>query len=94
MPSKSASPLDNLLFSLPTIIIQRPNIAMNDGGGCKQPLPAGCMALLCAGGARAYWAGWGAISGIGGADPGGALPPPPGAPPGLAAAIVTENPSA
>ena len=83
--------LDNLLFSMPTVVIRRPSVSLNDASGCKQVLPAGCMAVVCEGLGRAYWAGWGSVSGIGGSDPGGALPPPPPAPQNLAVDVVEED---
>jgi len=84
----------NLLFSLPTVVIAATGVAMNDASGSKAPLPTGSMAILCAGGTtKAYWRGWGPVSGLGGSDPGGAFPPPPTSPPTVTAADVTESPA-
>lgn len=82
--------LDNLLFSLPTIVIAANNISMNDVTGTKQVLPPGSLAVVCDGVGKAYWRGWGSVSGIGGTDPGGSFPPPPVAPTNIAAQVVTE----
>jgi hypothetical protein len=86
--------LDNLVFSLPTVVASATNVAMNDVTGCKQMLPPGCMLIACAGSAKAYWMGWGSVSGIGGSDPGGTIPPPPAPPASLLAENVIEQPSA
>ena len=85
--------LDNLLFSLPTVVIAKSGVPMNEVQGTKQILPSGSLAILCEGNLKAYWTGWGPISGIGGSDPGGGFPPPPPAPTGLAAQTVTESTS-
>jgi hypothetical protein len=83
--------LDNLLFSLPTQIISASNVSMNEVSGTKQVLPPGSLALVCSGSnLRAYWNGWGSVSGIGGSDPGGNFPPPPAPPANLAGQTVTE----
>ena len=85
--------LDNLLFSLPAVVIAGSGVSMNEVQGTKQLLPAGSLAVVCEGSdGRAYWTGWGSVSGIGGSDPGGNFPPPPAPPSGLAADIVTEDP--
>jgi len=83
--------LDNLLFSLPSVIIAANNVSMNDVTGTKQVLPPGSLAVVCDGVGKAYWRGWGSVSGVGGSDPGGAFPPPPVAPTNVAAQIVTES---
>jgi hypothetical protein len=83
--------LDNLLFSLPTQVIAPAGVSMNEVQGTKQPLLAGTMAILCEGSdGKAYWTGWGELSGIGGQDPGGEFPPPPAAPPNFAATTINE----
>jgi hypothetical protein len=86
--------LDNLLFSLPAVLITSSGVSMNDVQGCKQPLPDSSLAVVCAGSnGIAYWAGWGPTSGIGGADPGGLFPPPPAPPTSINATTVDEDPS-
>ena len=86
--------LDNLLFSLPAVVIARSGITMNEVQGTKQLLPPGSLAVVCEGNGKAYWTGWGPVSGIGGSDPGGLFPPPPAPPATLASALVTESPAA
>jgi hypothetical protein len=83
--------LDNLLFSLPTVIIASPYVIMNEVQGSKQILPPGSMAIVCQGSGKAYWNGWGPTSGIGGTDPGGLFPPPPEPPANLAAGEESES---
>lgn len=86
--------LDNLLFSLPTVVITRTGVQMNEVQGTKQLLPDSSVAVLCQGSdGKAYWTGWGPTSGIGGIDPGGAFPPPPAPPADLQASEVTESAS-
>jgi hypothetical protein len=85
--------LDNLLFSLPTVVIDASNVSMNEVQGTKQLLLPGALAILCEGtDGKAYWTGWGALSGIGGVDPGGVFPPPPAPPGNLTAQTITESP--
>jgi hypothetical protein len=48
--------LDNLLFSLPTVVIAKNNVVMNEVQGTKQILPAGALAILCEGNGTAYLA--------------------------------------
>lgn len=85
--------LDNLLFSLPAVVIAKPNIVMNEVQGTKQLLPEGSIAILCEGNGKAYWNGWGPVSGIGGTDPGGLFPPPPSPPPNFSGITVSETPT-
>ena len=84
--------LDNLLFSLPAVVIAQSSVSMNEVQGTKQVLPPGSLAVVCEGSnGKAYWTGWGPVSGIGGSDPGGQFPPPPLPPTNLASAEVTES---
>jgi len=84
--------LDAMLFSLPVVVIGQSGVAMNEPQGTKQLLPAGSLAIVCEGNGKAYWRGWGPVSGIGGSDPGGAFPPPAAPPGDLTAQSATESP--
>ena len=84
--------LDNMLFSLPVVVIGANNVVMNEPQGTKQILPPGSLAIICEGSGKAYWRGWGPVSGIGGSDPGGSFPPPPVPPGNLTAQTTTESP--
>jgi len=54
--------------------------ALNNCTGTKQVLPRGCFMVMCEGGGRTWWNGWGTL------PPEGPQPPPP--PIGVAAALV------
>ena len=82
-----------LNFSLPIVAISASSQSMNDVAGSKQAFPPSSGLVICQGGSKAYWAGWGPVSGIGGTAPAPAYPSPPAAPAEIAGFSVTEAPA-
>jgi hypothetical protein len=83
---------NTLVFGLETSFIDSPTVEMNNIQSTKQALPSGSLLAICDGAdGKAYWNGWGTISGIGGTGGGGPLPAPPN-PPGAPTATTAVAP--
>src|SRR5262245_8359281 len=88
-----ASDMEAMHFSMPVVVMSASSQSMNDVQGTKQLLPQGSAAIICQGGTKAYWTGWGSTSGIGGSPPATTFPAAPVSPTNIAGQSVIESPA-